>query len=358
MRAFHFYVMPGKEYPVRNAIAEASSGATFFRGDLHIHSYGGSHDVSDVSATPEAIVDTARKEGLSLIAIADHNEILNVRSAVVAGEACDVLVVPAVELSTPEGHLLCYVPTADALERFFNRLQIADRGTPECRCQTGTLQCLDLVAHEGGFGILAHVDSAGAFESNMPRLTPAKLDILSHRALLGIEVTRADCPVIYTAEDADADRKRASAERISRLRLASRQFLARVLNSDAHKLTAIGRNASLNRRITRYKMENPSFEGVKLALQSADTRIRLEDEVPLSVPMVRGVHFQGGFLDGEAINFSPNLTCIIGGRGSGKSTAFESICLVGGSATEEGSVIDSDVWPDLITLLYVDQAGH
>ncbi len=343
---------------MRNAIVEASSGATFFRGDLHIHSYGGSHDVSDVSATPEAIVDTARKEGLSLIAIADHNEILNVRSAVVAGEACDVLVVPAVELSTPEGHLLCYVPTADALERFFNRLQIADRGTPECRCQTGTLQCLDLVAHEGGFGILAHVDSAGAFESNMPRLTPAKLDILSHRALLGIEVTRADCPVIYTAEDADADRKRASAERISRLRLASRQFLARVLNSDAHKLTAIGRNATLNRRITRYKMENPSFEGVKLALQSADTRIRLEDEVPLSVPMVRGVHFQGGFLDGEAINFSPNLTCIIGGRGSGKSTAFESICLVGGSATEEGSVIDSDVWPDLITLLYVDQAGR
>ncbi|MHA7685552.1 TrlF family AAA-like ATPase [Cupriavidus sp. PET2-C1] len=343
---------------VRETIAESSSGAAFFRGDLHIHSYGGSYDVSDAGATPEAIIGVAQAERLSLIAIADHNEIANVRLAVAAGKACGAMVVPAVELSTPEGHLLCYVATPDALERFFNRLQIADRGTPNCRCQTGALQCLELIAVEGGFGIMAHVDLGGAFESNMPRLTPAKLDILCHRALLGIEVTRADCPITYTAEDSDADRRHAVADRISRLRLGSRQFLARILNSDAHSLSAIGRNASQNRRITRYKMESPSFEGLKLALQSADTRIRIEDEVPMRVPMVRGVHFQGGFLDGEAINFSPNLTCIIGGRGSGKSTAFESICLLGGCPTDEVSVIDSDVWPDLLSLVYIDQAGQ
>ncbi len=343
---------------VADAVAALSNGAKFIRGDLHIHSFGGSYDVTDDSATPQAIVGTAAAEGLAIIAIADHNEISNVRPAVDAGVANGVLVVPAVELSTPEGHLLCYLPTPDSLERFFNRLQIAGRRTPECRCQTGTLQCLEIAEAEGGFGILAHVELNGAFENNMPRFTPAKLDILCHRALEGIEVTRADCPIHYTADDVDADRRNAASERIKRLGLGSQQFLARILNSDAHTLNAIGRNAAQDRRITRYKMETPSFEGLRLAIRSNDTRIRIEDEVPTSVPMVQGVHFQGGFLDGEAINFSPNLTCIIGGRGSGKSTAFESLCLLAGPPAAEVTVIDSDVWPDMLSLFYRDEAGQ
>ncbi len=65
----------------------------------------------------------------------------------------------------------------------------------------------------------------------------------------------------------------------------------------------------------------------------------------------------GGFLTGQGIQFSPNLNCIIGGRGTGKSTTFEAIrCLTGQSGT--GDVVDSEVWPDLINLLLEDQAGH
>jgi hypothetical protein len=64
-----------------------SDGAHFYRGDLHIHSYSASHDVSDKAMTPQAIVDTAVQEDLRIIAIADHNEIGNVQAAVTAGEA-------------------------------------------------------------------------------------------------------------------------------------------------------------------------------------------------------------------------------------------------------------------------------
>jgi hypothetical protein len=63
-------------------------------------------------------------------------------------------------------------------------------------------------------------------------------------------------------------------------------------------------------------------------------------------------------MDGQAVNFSPNLTCIIGGRGSGKSTASESVCLIGGSSSEDVIVIDSDVWPIIISLSYLDETGH
>ena len=343
---------------VTETVAGLSSGAKFFRGDLHIHSFGASHDVTDATATPGAIVDTAKRDGLSIIAITDHNEISNVSIAVEAGETNGVLVVPGVELSTPEGHLLCYAPSSDALERFFNRLQIADRRTPNCRCQSSALQCLEQIEAEGGFGVLAHVELNGAFETNMPRFTPAKLDILCHRALEGIEVTRFDCPVLYTDQDVDVNRRNAAAQRSQRLGLGSQQFLARVLNSDAHSLNAVGRNATRDRRITRYKMEAPSFEGLRLAYKTADTRVRIEEDLPAVVPIIQGVHFQGAFLDGEAINFSPNLTCIIGGRGSGKSTTFESLCLLGGPASAEVTVIDSDVWPEIVSLIYRDETAQ
>ena len=315
--------------------------------------------MSDATATASNIIDAAISENLHIIALADHNEITNTREAIKLGNRKGLFVVPAVELSTPEGHLLCYAPTADALERFFNRLAIADRRTKNCRCQTGTVECLNLLQNAGGFAILAHVDAAGAFEATMPRSTPAKLDILCHPTLAGIEVTSAACPVLYTDQDTDSDRRSAALQRISRLRLGSQEFLARILNSDGHTLTAVGRNAKNDRRITRYKMDSPTFDGLRLALEAAETRVRIEDEVPDAVPIIQGIHFSGGFLDNQAIHFSPNLTCIIGGRGSGKSTAFEGVRLISGnSSPEEVSVIDSDVWADVISLVYCDETSE
>ncbi|MCL4186730.1 MAG: hypothetical protein KJZ85_03920 [Rhodobacteraceae bacterium] len=162
----------------------------------------------------------------------------------------------------------------------------------------------------------------------------------------------------YDALDVDPDRLRVVTERNRRLKLGSGQYLARILNSDAHTIAAVGRNANRDQRITRYKMEAPTFEGLRLALRTADTRVRIEKGLPNIVPSAKGVVFQGGFMDGQAVNFSPNLTCIIGGRGSGKSTASESVCLIGGSSSEDVIVIDSDVWPIIISLSYLDETGH
>ena len=117
-------------------ITDLPRGARFFRADLHIHSVAGSHDVKDAGATPEAIVSTAAKEGLKIIAIADHNEIDGVAPALSAAVAADIFVVPAVELSTPEGHLLCYLPNYENLQRFHAQLDIVDHRTPNSRCRS------------------------------------------------------------------------------------------------------------------------------------------------------------------------------------------------------------------------------
>jgi hypothetical protein len=164
-------------------------GARFFRGDLHIHSVAESHDVTDAAATPEAIVRTAVAEHLDLIAIADHNEISGVGAAIKAANGTGLLVVPAVELSTAHGHLLCYLPTLDALTRFHAKLTLADRGQANSRCSNGVAEILNLVAEGRGFAILAHVDGGKGLETEIPGSPPHKRDIICHQALLGIRAT-------------------------------------------------------------------------------------------------------------------------------------------------------------------------
>src|SRR5450432_3112985 len=161
-------------------ITDLPRGARFFRADLHIHSVVGSHDVKDAKATPEAIVTTSAQEGLKIIAIADHNEIDAVPIALAVAAAADIFVIPAVELSTPEGHLLCYLPDHESLKRFHAQLSIVDRKTPNSRCQNAMLDCLNKLHSLGGFAMLAHVDAPGGLETEGPGSSPHKVDILCH----------------------------------------------------------------------------------------------------------------------------------------------------------------------------------
>lgn len=334
-----------------------SNGAKFHRADLHIHSFGASHDVKDATMTAEAIVLDAIAKGLEMIAITDHNEIKNVSQALNAAKNTKLLVIAGIELSTSQGHLLCYLPDLDSLEKFFGRINIVDRNSQNSRCQNSILDCLNLLESLNGFAVLAHVDASSGFETENPGSSPHKYDIICHKCLLGIELKSATSEITYSVDDPDTTRALFGNERIKRLGLGSRQFLARVLNSDAHTLNALGRNASGAKKVTRIKMDTPSFNSLRIALEDSDARIRIEDQIPATIPIIAFAVLEGGFLDGQTINFSHNLNCIIGGRGTGKSTTFEAIkCLTG--VKSDNSVVDSEIWPQIITLYWQDQVGQ
>ena len=331
------------------------NGAQFYRADLHIHSFRGSHDVSDTSMTPEAIVDTALSEQLSLIAITDHNEITNIDHALAAADGRRLVVIPGVELSTPEGHLLAYFQDPNSLRHFCGRLDIVGKGTNDSRCQTSMLQCLKLIDPTKGFAILAHIDGPGGFEEKVPGAPPHKADIISQATLLGIELRSAKSDIAYSEHDPDSERKKLGRQRRQDLGAGAQNVLARTLFSDSHTLAALGKNLQGQKRITRFKMDSPSFTGLRLALEEADARVRLEDEVPQAVPYVKGLALKGGFLDGAAVRFSSNLNCIIGGRGAGKSTIFEAIRCAA-SLDSPSKLVDCEVWPHTINLAWMDGA--
>src|SRR5258708_6555846 len=97
---------------LQDEIDQYSAGANFVRADLHIHSFGanGSYDVKDTQMTPENIIELAIKENIQVISVTDHNQIGNVKSATDYANGKLVYVIPGVELSTTDGHLLMYFP--------------------------------------------------------------------------------------------------------------------------------------------------------------------------------------------------------------------------------------------------------
>jgi predicted metal-dependent phosphoesterase TrpH len=105
-----------------------------YRFDLHVHSFFS----GDASNSPEQLIAAARAKGLSGIAITDHNSCESAAYCLEhglsnsAGTPVDgFLVVPGVEVSTADGHLLCIGTTLPQMlgkPAFEVEKKIMDRG--------------------------------------------------------------------------------------------------------------------------------------------------------------------------------------------------------------------------------------
>lgn len=335
-------------------ITKQPKGAEFFRADLHIHSFGASYDVTDATMTPENIVGTAAKENLRIIGITDHNSISNVEGALKYAITKNVFVVPGVELSTPQGHLLVYCPTFRDLEGFYGKLSIS---SDKKMCNDTIPQCLSKASEFNGFGIAAHIDLSSGFELMMPKYDPFKEEVLKCKNLIGLELGSATNESWYTDRDENENRRLFLARRRQHLGLEPTYDLAKIVSSDAHTLAALGKNAAGARKLTRLKLESFTFDALRIALIDSSARTRIEDLIPTDIPRFVGMKIDGGFLDGQIVHFSRNLTCIIGGRGAGKSTLIESLRCGSGNPARE-SLVDSEVWPDEIHVVYQDEAAR
>ena len=340
---------------------DISNGAHFFKADLHIHSYGngGSYDVDDHQMNPQNIVDTAISKGLSVISITDHNEIINSCAAVqyAQDQRKNILVLPGVELSTTQGHLLLYFDTPQNLRSFIGQVTIsADKKT----CQTGIVECLTKAQQYKGFGILAHIDIDAGFEKTIGAFNPQMEEILKHENLYGFEISNKANAKWYTEEDDSVhatDRKRLVNLRLTTLDKDNTDSLPKLMSSDAHTIVKLGKNIDDEAKLTRLKMDELTFESFRIALLSGSSRVRIECDLPDIVPCFDTLTIEGGLLDRQSIKFSNNLTCIIGGRGTGKSTLLECV-RAGANAHTEASVINTEVWPDILTLSYIDEQGN
>ncbi len=321
---------------------------------MHIHSFGpdGSYDVKDAAMTPVAIVDAAIAKGLGVIAVTDHNRIGNVATAVAAARGKPILVVPGVELTTPGGHILVYAETVEGLQTIMSRLLFSD---DRKACRTSTFEVLRVVEAVDGFAIAAHIDLEDGLENAIPGYGDPKTSALTSPVLAALEIAKKTSLDWYTERDTVSERKALLRKRVDALGDPFVKIIPRVQFSDAHTLAALGRNYAQVEKITRLKLHDLTWASLRSAFADPEARVRVEEEIPNATAGFVAMRMRGGFLDGETIGFSPNLTCIVGGRGSGKSTAFEALRASAGH--DPGERASSDAWPDEVDVLYRDEFG-
>lgn len=306
------------------------AGAVFHRCALQVnpHDYSatfrGNVASGDASAHAKAIVERAVEIGVSVLAVTNHNNVSSVPVFRSAAADRGIRIFPGFELYSSEGvHVLCiYAQDTDdgKLERFLGEFGITNTIPSPDLANKRFVEILRYVRQQGGVAIAAHVtNNNGLFKvlDGQPRIRAWQCE-----DLLAIQIPGPvdDLPqnVRQIVENKNADYRRAHA--------ADDGLAVAVVNAkDIEKPEDLD-----DRSATCWiKMSEVSIEGLRQAFLDPGSRIRLNSK---EGKLEREEHaelvalaWEGGFLDGAAVHFNPNLNVLVGGRGTGKSTIVESL---------------------------------
>ena len=298
--------------PTPDEILALPSGALWVKADLHVHTPA-SADIDEKwkNATPEDVVRIAIDKGLDIIAITDHNTADWCDGVRQAAEGTSLVVLPGVEISTKDGHLLAIFDkdvSATHIEDLLIALEISRERFGDLNVAThyGIVETAAKISGFGGVAIAAHAESNKGF-----------LKVIQ----VGAERERAYMtPNLWALElvDASTRQQHQSGQRYGRCITCIQSSDSWCAGADHHMLDGIGY------RHTFFKMDERTLDGLKLALIDPDIRVRLPgDEFAVPENMILGMWVTGGFLDDQTIRFNENVSCLIGDTGSGKSVATE-----------------------------------
>ena len=300
------------------------NGAKWWKFDFHNHTPAskndfGKGDDSHKNISPENWLLMYMNASIDCVAITDHNSgewIDILKTALVGIEGSSpkptgyrkIFLFPGVEISASGNiHILAlFDPSAgtanvQALLGSIN-FPTAHIGTTDAVSQKSVEEVINAIHSAGAIAIPAHVDEAsGVFTLTGHTLTQA----IKTEGLLAIEV------IDKTGEKPELYKQ-------------SKLHLAEVIGTDSHIATQVGTN------YTWVKMGEPCLDALKLALHDREDGIIRKEEIAIDPNtitthfFVKSISITNGFKAGNGsplkTEFSPWLTSIIGGRGSGKST--------------------------------------
>ena len=308
--------------PIEGARA-LPSGARFFRCALQVNpfSYLTNHAKSSAFETEleynDAVVEACISAGIEVIAVTDHYRVRSAESLVERATAAGIHAFRGFEAVTKDGvHVICLFDPGtpfETLERILGDCGILDdhRGSP-----TGKYDTIELLTESRRWSapsvcVAAHVAGEGGLLrklSGQSRINAWTAQNLLACSLPGaVEAAPDDLRPILQNRDGSHRRERPIAV-----------INAKDVSTPAH-LVDPGASCWI-------KMSDVSVEGLRQAFLDSDSRVRLSSEpVPEEHGEIVALAWEGGFLDGAAIHFNPNLNVLVGGRGTGKSTIVESL---------------------------------
>ncbi len=314
-----------------NGFSEKSSklprGAEFHRCSLQVnpHHYNetfrGKETAGDVESHANAIVAKAAEIGVSALAITDHNNVSGVEAFRNAATGYRITIFPGFELTSSEGvHVLCiYSPDTEeeTLGRYLGDFGIYVTESSSDLSSLSFVEILEKVRAQGGITIAAHATNNSGLFSVLDG--KARIKAWQSKDLLAIQipgpVKELPRSALQIVENKNADYRR--------LHAAGDNLAVAVVNA---KDVVNSEDLEDPSATCWIKMSEVGIEGLRQAFLDPESRIRLNgDPPPEEHAELISLTWQGGFLDGVAFHFNPNLNVLIGGRGAGKSTVIESL---------------------------------
>ena len=255
----------------------------------------------------QRIVDQCKKNNISVVGLADHGSVDSSESLRLALENAGIVVFPGFEISSAEKiHMVCLFPpelSSSQLNRILGDLGLADAtiGT-----EPSTKTCLEIaesVLKRGGFWYAAHITG-----DNGILKTGSFNNIWKNSLLVAAQIPAGKDQVEQKYRNILKNKEPEY----------KRPKIAALINA---KDVESPDDLDIPECSVLIKMTTPSFKNFLNAFKDPESRIRLISELEKCYQScINSVEVSGGYLDGFFTDFSENLTTVIGGRGTGKST--------------------------------------
>ena len=297
------------------------SGAYFFKCALQVNpfEYLVAHDkpssFTNESEYNAALIEACQEQKIDAIAVTDHYRVRSSASLIECSKAAGIMVFPGFEAVTKDGvHMLClFDPETDLneLERILGACGIRREHQESPTGQYDVMEFLDEAQNWGAVCIAAHIASDGGLLRKLSGRS--RINAWQSPNLLA-------CSLPGPVRDAPDDLRPILKNKNADYR---REHPVAIINVKDVSCPSHLKDPGTSCWI---KMSAVTIEGLRQAFLDSDSRIRLNsDPVPEDHAELLSLAWEGGFLDGEAIHFNPNLNVLVGGRGAGKSTIIESL---------------------------------
>ncbi len=336
-------------------------GTRWYKCDLHLHTPA-STCFRDQAVSPEQWVKRAIEAGLDCVAVTDHNTGAFIDVIKEAAEGTGLTVFPGTEITCSDRkiHLLVLFnvdKTRADIEDFLIRAKIRrnEFGHQGAKTNENLETIAQLAAEEGGLVIPAHIDEYNglAYASSAIRrdfLNRSDIHAVQvvHHQFLPEKLRVRNNEELETFLNEYYDTKRLNAPRITESLTKEWYGVVQEAKELEQTILTFSDNPheegdsyhglwGMGRRYTWIKMdEQPNLESLRQALMLPKFRIRNDFDCPHSPynkpkTWIKGIYVHNTEITApnkeQALNvdFSPQMTTVIGGRGSGKSSILRFI---------------------------------
>lgn len=305
-------------------------GSTWIKSDFHLHTikdkefeYINNTQYPDENVFPKEYIAALKKAGIGLGVITNHNKFNKGEFDCLRkhGKKEDIYLLPGTELYISGGsegiHILVvfsdeWISEEDYISKFIESLFPGISRTQvynDTRSKFSLEQMVGMLDdyHKDYFLVFAHTNSSHGIFDSMKIGTA--MQTIKTIATTGTGESR-----VFAFQKMNDS----TSKLFSQFELAPP---ARVEGSDPKKMDEVG----ISNNSCWLKIGAPNFDAVKLAIAEHEARILLNAPPSTRHSHIKSISFDGGFLSGTQLSFSPELNNLIGIRGSGKSAILEMI---------------------------------